>query len=68
MVKIGDKISLSADQYEILDNIGQGAYGIIWKARRVSDREMVALKTVQTHSPRDKTPYDRQTCAKLSNP
>jgi serine/threonine protein kinase len=50
-------IRLRGDTYEILERLGYGAYGIVWKARRASDSETVALKTVQTHNPDDRTPY-----------
>ncbi len=40
---------LRKDAYETVGlPVGQGAYGVVWKARRVSDDETVALKTVQT--------------------
>ncbi|MDM8551252.1 DUF1566 domain-containing protein [Desulfobacterales bacterium HSG2] len=57
MIKSADQISLKQDTYEILDPLGQGAYGIVWRAKRLSDGEIVALKTVQTHNPFDRTPY-----------
>ena len=65
MIKKGDKIQLKKDTYEILDYLGQGAYGIVWKAQRVSDSEVVALKFIQTNSLSDsRIPYSTTT---LSN-
>ncbi|MDM8522475.1 SUMF1/EgtB/PvdO family nonheme iron enzyme [Desulfococcaceae bacterium HSG8] len=58
MNKPDTPISLEKDSYEILDHLGEGAYGIVWRARRVSDGEIVALKTAQTHG--EKTRYSER--------
>ncbi|MDM8523290.1 SUMF1/EgtB/PvdO family nonheme iron enzyme [Desulfococcaceae bacterium HSG8] len=57
MNKSDNLINLRENTYEILDQIGQGAYGIVWRVRRSSDGEIVTLKAIQTHNPYDRTPY-----------
>ncbi|MDM8522850.1 DUF1566 domain-containing protein [Desulfococcaceae bacterium HSG8] len=57
MTKPDTPISLEKDTYEILDHLGEGAYGVVWRARRLSDGETVAIKIVQTCNPGNKAPY-----------
>lgn len=33
-------------RYEIVSRIGRGAYGIVWKARELKTKKIVALKKV----------------------
>lgn len=33
-------------KYEIIQRIGKGAYGIVWKAREIKSSKIVALKKV----------------------
>ncbi|MEZ4527403.1 MAG: protein kinase, partial [Desulfobacterales bacterium] len=47
MMKKGTVISLEKGKYEITGFIGEGAYGVVWEARRIPDGEIFALKTVQ---------------------
>ncbi|MDM8524251.1 SUMF1/EgtB/PvdO family nonheme iron enzyme [Desulfococcaceae bacterium HSG8] len=65
MIKTDTQIHLSGDTYKIFDHLGQGAYGIVWKASRLSDGEIVALKTVQICSMQDRTPYTSPTLRRI---
>ena len=44
-----EQINLEKDYYEVAEPhpIGQGAFGVFWKLRQLSDGREVALKTVQ---------------------
>ena len=33
-------------KYDIVQKLGKGAYGIVWKATRISDKSTVALKKI----------------------
>lgn len=35
------------DQYEKLDKLGEGTYGVVWKARHISTNEIFALKKIR---------------------
>ncbi|HBY97757.1 MAG TPA: hypothetical protein DEP84_28085 [Chloroflexi bacterium] len=32
------------DRYELIDELGRGSFGVVWKARRLDNNELVALK------------------------
>lgn len=36
-----------ANAYEVLDKLGSGAYGVVWKARGITDGEIYALKEIK---------------------
>ncbi|XP_054859623.1 cyclin-dependent kinase 20 [Eublepharis macularius] len=44
------------DQYSILGRIGEGAHGIVFKAKNIETGETVALKKVALHKPKDGIP------------
>jgi serine/threonine protein kinase len=62
MIEIGANISLEKDTYQITAFIAEGAFGIVWEARRLSDKKAVAIKTIQTRRPdvHDRTPYSKE--------
>jgi serine/threonine protein kinase len=35
------------DQYEKLDKLGEGTYGVVYKARHIQTNEMFALKKIR---------------------
>ena len=41
--KIDDQV---LNKYEILGKLGQGAYGYVWKVRRIKNGSIVALKKI----------------------
>jgi len=59
MLAPNTKIELQKDQYRIIKVIGFGAYGVVWQAERISDGVMVAIKTIQTRSPENRSPYSK---------
>jgi hypothetical protein len=36
-----------ADRYELLDRIGEGGFGAVWRAKRLSDGALVAIKLIR---------------------
>jgi serine/threonine protein kinase len=56
MIQTGTIIQAS-EKYEILEKIGEGAYGRVWRARRLSDNKLFAIKTAQTSDPQNQAPY-----------
>ncbi|MEE4358148.1 MAG: hypothetical protein V2I97_16880, partial [Desulfococcaceae bacterium] len=66
MSEKGKIISLEKGEYEITDRIGEGAYGVVWEARRVADGEIFALKTVQTRDPDEKIKYPTDTVRQIA--
>ena len=50
-------IPLEKGRYRIIKLIGEGSYGVVWKARCESDGMIVAIKMVQTRNPHKNTPY-----------
>ncbi len=58
MIRVGDEIRLQKDEYAIVDHLGEGSYGIVWKATRKSDNALVALKIAQTRNPVMEVEYD----------
>ena len=40
----GTRITCTNDSYEIIGQIGRGSYGIVFKAKRLSDHTLVAIK------------------------
>ncbi len=62
----GTVITLEKGKYEITDPIGEGAYGVVWEVRRVSDGEMFALKTVQTRDPDERIKYPTDTVRQIT--
>jgi len=65
MIKPDTIIALKKDQYRIIEEIGFGAYGVVWKAERISDGVMVAVKTVQTRNPENRSPFSQSFLAKI---
>ncbi|MDD5367591.1 MAG: protein kinase [Anaerolineaceae bacterium] len=41
---LGHRGEILGDRYEIVDELGHGSFGVVWKARRLKDNELVALK------------------------
>jgi len=64
-----EQINLEKDYYEVAEPhpIGQGAFGVFWKLRRLSDDREVALKTVQRRDPTTNTPYTAKTIEKIAD-
>ena len=50
------------DNYTVISRIGTGAFGEVYKARDNRTRQIVALKTVARHKPRqpETTSYKRE--------
>jgi len=38
---------------------------VVWQAERISDGVMVAVKTIQTRSPENRSPYSKSFLAKI---
>lgn len=55
------------DNYTVISRIGTGAFGEVYKARDNRTRQIVALKTVVRHKPRqdETTNYHRELSALL---
>ncbi|MGE0083469.1 MAG: DUF1566 domain-containing protein [Desulfococcaceae bacterium] len=66
MMEKGTVIPLEKGKYEITGRIGEGAYGVVWEVRRVSDGEMFALKTVQTRDPDERIKYPTDTVRQIT--
>jgi serine/threonine protein kinase len=62
MIKTNAEIKLQKDGYIIRGFIGEGACGVVWEARRLSDGKIVALKTTQSRAPNvnNRTPYNQE--------
>jgi serine/threonine protein kinase len=43
-----------ADRYERIAKLGEGTYGVVYKARRVDTGEFVALKVCFEHTRRER--------------
>lgn len=43
----GDSVARSVDIFEKLDQIGEGTFGKVYKARNIETREIVALKKIR---------------------
>ena len=65
MIQSDTIIALKKDKYRIIKEIGFGAYGVVWRAERISDSVMVAVKTVQTRSPENRSPYSKSFLARI---
>src|SRR5687768_8510381 len=44
---------LRSDQFELLERIGKGAFGEVWKARNKSSGEIVAIKIIDLDEAED---------------
>lgn len=41
---LGHRGEILGDRYEIMEELGHGSFGVVWKARRLKDNELVAIK------------------------
>jgi len=69
--------ALNLENYEILEKIGEGGYGIVYKAKQASTGQLVAIKILKfKEAPNEKAVkqqvarFDRETklCAELNHP
>lgn len=60
----------SIGNYELVEVIGRGGMGVVYRARHVHDGSLVALKTIRTHGDRDLDGIRREirTLARISHP
>ncbi|MDM8555190.1 DUF1566 domain-containing protein [Desulfococcaceae bacterium HSG7] len=65
MIKPDTIVALQKNQYRIIKKIGFGAYGVVWRAERISDGVMVGVKTIQTRSPENRSPFSKSFLAKI---
>jgi len=54
------------DKYEVLEQIGEGAYGFVCKAKEKATGEIVAIKTFKDSSEQDATIQNRELQAAIS--
>ncbi|MGB0524299.1 MAG: TOMM system kinase/cyclase fusion protein [Flammeovirgaceae bacterium] len=68
---------LSFDNYELIEQIGEGGYGLVYKAKQVNTGRLVAIKTLKLQGVVDEQKqqqqlarFERETslCAKISHP
>ncbi len=60
-ITIPSRGDILAERYRILDELGRGSYGIVFKAERVDDDLVVAIKTLLPQSILDREVIDRFT-------
>lgn len=57
-------VTTAHDSYKLLDEIGNGTFSVVHKARRACDGEMVAIKCLRPHNLDMKRAYEELKCIK----